>query len=338
MIIISFSFFTNNLIYSQPEIGQAEVLIRNHSGSDSGKVTVKVSPVGLVFSGCYRYINTIDSLDHKYSLKKTYPDRTSHWPVYPLDSNLQFITGGIKTIRLNDYGLLDFDDGFYFNENDTDNARVFGGISYGLWKFEFWDFNGELIEECFIDYRDFNISTQEGYPSPDIILELVRRPNSTRDSLVFNFESSGGSVVNINDYRIIDKNIKIWHRVGTIIGGIPDPVLNGGPNKGPFKTYVTDTTFLTYPIRCTEFGGFHHLNPTLCELNLLIDKNGTKIRNSDSLNFKNAYLEIKANRTFTLGNNSKLTFDGANSFLKLNQNSKILLGVNASIELKYGAN
>lgn len=185
-LIFTFSLLllTSKISFTQPDIGNAEVLIRDSSGIGT-QILVKVYPVGAVFSGFDFYEN----LDHKYSLNRCRPALTCHWPVKRL-------IGAAKTINFGDFGVLDFDDGNYFNTSDpVKNARVMGGISFGLWKFEFYEIRedeqtGNLIEECFIDYRDFNLGVGNGpygERSPDIELKIVRKPNSSIDSLVFKF-------------------------------------------------------------------------------------------------------------------------------------------------------
>lgn len=67
---------TNKINFAQPEIGHAEILIRNMSGIQ-GSITVKVYPIGAVFSGW----DFQRDLNHKYSLGRCIDNEICHWPV-----------------------------------------------------------------------------------------------------------------------------------------------------------------------------------------------------------------------------------------------------------------
>ncbi len=320
-----------NVVISQSDsIQQAEILIRNGT---LHQITVKVFPIGAIFSGYW----TLNDFQQRYSLRRSRPEA----PV-PLWQDPRYITGGEKTILSGDHAVIDFDDGNYYS---LPSGKIIGGVSYGLWKFEFYytpdgPSNVDLIAECYIDYRDFNRGVSGLDPNIDIKLDLVRKPNSNVDSLLFHFVGGSGDTVNISDNRIENKIIKSWHKVGRIkiIGNdtIRDPIISGSPNKGLFRTRSIE--FGSYPIDATLYGAIAHLKTSNIEMNLQVDSNGTKITSGDSLNFKDAALTISSGKTFTLENNSHLTFDGVNSFLDAKPGSTIILGDNATIEFKNNAN
>ncbi len=122
---------------------------------------MKVFPVGAVFSGYGNYGGD-STYFRKYSLMRNNHYAEPFWPKNPVDS-LKYIVGGKKTIQSNSYAVVDFDDGVYFDDIQRAD-KVIGGVSYGLWKFEFYytpdaqteEENIDLITDCYIDYMDIN--------------------------------------------------------------------------------------------------------------------------------------------------------------------------------------
>ena len=69
--IFAFLFLASRISFSQPEIGQAEIIIRDSAiTGGANRMFVKVYPVGTVFSGYY--INT--GFEHRFS----FPSPQSH--------------------------------------------------------------------------------------------------------------------------------------------------------------------------------------------------------------------------------------------------------------------
>jgi len=258
LFILSFIFLKD--ILSQSLIQRAEILFRN---SSSQEINVVVYPVSAVFSG---FSAPLTDESRKYSLKRSNSENDPYWTVGP--NNTKYITGGSRLIIQNDYKVIDFDDGQYYNLTDS-NDKVIGGISYGLWKFEIYHAeNGvpgeELIEYFYLDERDFNhgIFTPSGFYT-DLYITFV----DTADNLYFNFV--GGNMVSIYDSAIVDKTIKAWHKVGVnspIYG--QDPIIPGSPNKGLYKSF---SEFTEYPVYSTEYGAIKHENAGSINLNLNID-------------------------------------------------------------------
>ncbi|MEO6695056.1 MAG: T9SS type A sorting domain-containing protein [Ignavibacteria bacterium] len=328
--IFIFLLFLRDAFSQSDPIQQAEILIRN---SIDRPILVKVFPVGAVFSG---HPAPSTSYGQKYSLVRCKPSNPVYWPLGPHGE--QYIIGGVKLMEPNEFKVLDFDDGEYYNVVNGNN-NVIGGVSYGLWKFEFYDSIVEppyihLIADCYIDYRDFNHGHSNDLPV-DIYFDLVRRSGASADSLLFKFKP--GSYVNIFDSRIINKTIKSWHKVG--VGS--DIITPGSPDKGFFKTLPY--FFSDYPIDATQYGAVAHINPSDIEMNLEIDSNGTKLISGKTLNFKNANLTVKDGKNFEFESNSKIIFNGVSRFrtfqstgiktITMGQNSGIELNTNASINL-----
>jgi len=98
--------------YAQNEpIQQAEVIVWNYTNHP---VFIKVYPVGAIFSGSY---TPATQYCQKYSLHRSNDNGTNPRPYWP---NRDFITGGAKTVQSNDYCVIDFDDGMYY---DIDSLR-----------------------------------------------------------------------------------------------------------------------------------------------------------------------------------------------------------------------
>lgn len=89
LCILSFAGFS-----IAQQIDQAEILIKN---STNHAILVKVFPVGAIFSGWF----PDDSLNHKYSLKRSNQSELCHWPIF--FGNEQFIVGGEKLILSNSF-------------------------------------------------------------------------------------------------------------------------------------------------------------------------------------------------------------------------------------------
>lgn len=126
MLIIS------NLSYSDDPVGciQYAELITWNNYADG--VTVKVIPVGTIFNGYWN-----EGLDYKYSFKpsRNHPRIPPWW---------DYVIGGVGNNILKSNGfedcskgyvVFDFDDGGNY---DADITKLKGGISYGLWKVEFY--------------------------------------------------------------------------------------------------------------------------------------------------------------------------------------------------------
>jgi len=318
MIFIIISLIPASYLFAQPQIGYAEILIKNYTNHD---VLMKLFPIGAVFSGFY---TPEQSTFRKYSLKRSNLSADPFWPRSPSDSQM-YIVGGVKTIGSNDYALVDFDDGLYYD--DPENAdRVVGGVSYGLWRFEFYYSESgpphtDLIADCFIDYRDIN----HGQGATDIYFELVRRSGALADSLLFSWE--GGYPVNILDSRINYKVILDWHKVG-VTG---DPITSGSPNRGLFKTLPT--FFHDYPIDATDYGAVSHIDPEEIGMNLEIDSSGTKLTTGNNLVFSDCNLTIKDGKNFILESNANLVFESFSKFRTFNSSGRktITMGSNSSI-------
>ena len=118
LLLIILSIYKEN--YSQPLIEQAEFLFRNNT---SHEIYLIVFPVGAIFSGFY--IPPTENY-RKYSLLRSNQSNPA-----PFWQNPQYITGGTKTISPNDYILIDFDDGLYYNLEDS-SEKVLGGISHAV--------------------------------------------------------------------------------------------------------------------------------------------------------------------------------------------------------------
>ena len=58
---------------------------------------------------------------------------------------------------------------------------------------------------------------------------------------------------------------------------------------------------------------------------------------NENIIYNGGHIEVDGNGTYKVCDNSTVTFDRAGTYLKLNQNSKIILGENAKIEFKNGA-
>mgnify|MGYP006883217542 FL=1 len=352
ILIIIIAFLVKK-VNSQAPIEQAEILIRNVTTHD---ILIKVYPVGAVFSGFY---TPPTPYNEKYSLKRSNPGQIPFW--IPDDNDSIYIKGGTKIIEPNKYCVIDFDDGLYYSLSDS-SEYVLGGISYGLWKFDFFssDNNSEdfiFLDECFIDERDINHGRVSGF-GVDLLLYLARKPNASKDSLFFSFYG-GGDTVNILDSRIIDKTIKAWHKVGIYSPTYgQDPIIPGSPNRGSFNSL---SDFTTYPIYATEYGADSHLNPGDIDMNLKIDHDiytrDTLIDTITNITIKKkAALAINSGKTFdmvtpTFGYNNLIVEDTAylvlynsakiNVFspnrITLKNKSNLTLGGNSEIRIKNGA-
>jgi hypothetical protein len=313
---------------SQPLIQQAEILFRNSTSHD---IILEVSPAISIFSGFY---NVNIEPFRKFVLRRSNPTQAPFWPL--LKNDTAFLVGGRKTIAPGDYTLIDFDDGMYYDLDSV--SKVLGGISYGLWRFEvyFTDISTNsifLFEEFYLDESDINHG-QEPLSGVDIFFTVLRRTGALNDSILF-IHSGAGDSVNLYDSRIVNKNIKAWHKIGLyspIYG--QDPIKPGSPNKGYFKTYYTD---LTMPIYGTDFGGRKHKNAGQLDMNLTIEHD---ISTRDSLiEFPTnvvitpgASLTLSANRTLEIRSPSS-TGDTAytnliaqtGAFLILQSGSKIVV-------------
>lgn len=333
-IFIKLIFVVSIFPQSDP-IQKAEILIKN---STNHIFTVKVFPVSADFSG-YGDHGGDSSYFRKYSLKRSNINTDPFWPKSPIDS-LKYIVGGVKTVQPNSYAVVDFDDGAYFDIVQQAD-KVIGGISYGLWKIEFYytpdaqteEGNIDLIADCNIDYRDINHG-QYSFTN-DIYFNLIRKPNSNQDSLVFNWKS--GDTLNIYDSRVNNKIIKSWHKVGTYNPTYGyDPSIPGSPNTGLFKTLPY--FFPNYPIDATEYGAVKHLYHGKIEMNMEIDSNGTKIKENKTLNFKNANISIKSGINFSMEDSSILVLDSSNfSANEISGLKTFIMGNNAEINLTNGS-
>ncbi|MGB3018566.1 MAG: hypothetical protein WBC65_12215, partial [Ignavibacteria bacterium] len=283
-------------------IQQAEILFRNSTSHD---IILEVSPASSIFSGFY---NVNIEPFRKFVLRRSNPTQAPFWPL--LKNDTAFLVGGRKTIAPGDYTLIDFDDGMYYDLDSV--SKVLGGISYGLWRFEvyFTDISTNsifLFEEFYLDESDINHG-QEPLSGVDIFFTVLRRTGALNDSILF-IHSGAGDSVNLYDSRIVNKNIKAWHKIGLyspIYG--QDPIKPGSPNKGDFKTYYTD---LTMPIYGTDFGGRKHENAGQLDMNLTVEHD---ISTRDSL------IEFPTNVVITPG--ASLTLS-ANRTLEIRSPSSI---------------
>ncbi|MBK8982877.1 MAG: hypothetical protein IPM38_11285 [Ignavibacteria bacterium] len=224
IILLSLNFNESN---SQNIIQKAEILITNKSLYD---IIIYVSPIGAIFSG---FNSTSSENYRKYSLIRSNPDRDPFWPIGP--DSIKYITGGSKIIVSNDYIVIDFDDGDYF-DNNSNRDKVLGGISYGLWKFEIFNIiNGIkdtiLIEPFYLDERDINHGVTIGF-AVDLFMIFDDTENNTNVDLLFAF-TGGGDTLSITDSLIDDRTIKAWHKVGLL----NNPIIPGRPNRGLFNSF-----------------------------------------------------------------------------------------------------
>ncbi len=277
--------FTDSI--AQPLIGQAEILFRN---STEHEIVLVVSPASAVFSGFY---TPATENFRKYSLTRSNLSQEPFWPLRRNDT--AYIVGGSKLILPGDYCVIDFDDGLYY---DFENSafKVLGGISYGLWKFEVFQDSAQLIDAFYFDERDMNHGTGL-FNNPDIFFSLVRRNGSSSDSVLFIF-SGAQDTVNIYDSRILNKVIKSWHKVGLyspIYG--QDPIKPGSPNLGQFRTLNRERNI---PIYATDFGGMKHSNAGEIDLNLIVEHD---IRTRDTL------CEFPTNLVVSKGTELRINYD-----------------------------
>jgi len=248
----------------------------------------------------------------------------------------------------NDYAVIDFDDGLYYSIDSTSD-KVIGGISYGLWKFEIFNSeNGipdtDTLEYFYLDERDMNHGVISGFSQVDLFLTLLRRQNASDDSLVFNFVS--GDTVNIYDYRIENKTIKSWHKVGIyspIYG--QDPVTPGSPNKGLFNSH---SDFTVYPIYSTEYGGIKHENAGSINLNLYIDHDiitrdtllesitNIRIESKTLLRLNDGKIFHMISPSYPSGGYTNLIIGEDSAKLQLRPNSQIIADPPNRITLKSG--
>jgi len=347
-------FLIVQTVNSQSTIEQAEILISNKTTQD---ILLKVYPVGAVFSGFY---TPPTQLNEKYSLKRSNQGQIPFWT--PDKNDSIYITGGNKIIEPNGYCVIDFDDGLYYSLTDS-SAYVLGGISYGLWKFEFYssDNNSDdflFLDEFLLDERDVNHGQYIGNGfSVDLLIYLAKKPYASKDSLFFSFYG-GGDTVNISDSRIINKTIKAWHKVGIYSPTYgQDPLIPGSPNRGQFESL---SNFTTYPIYATEYGASKHLNPGDIDMNLQIDHDiGTRDTLIDTITNitvkKKAAMIINSGKTFNmitpsfgynnlivedtayliLYNGAKIIVDYPNK-LTLKNNSNLTLGQNSEVRIDSG--
>lgn len=191
--------YCSSITYSQGW-GHAEIKIVNKTSAD---VNFSLTPVGTVFSG--RYNDPI--YQYKYSYER------SRQGLQP--NNWEFISGSLRdystNIDPNDYRLIDFDDGDY-NSSQFHPERTAGGIGYGLWHLKIYrePVEGDvydLLDECWIDYRDMNYSYSGGVAN-DILFE-IRDIGNQNYKIYFQFDLGTGDPLPIDYYLIENKTIKI---------------------------------------------------------------------------------------------------------------------------------
>ena len=193
----------------------------------SANIDFTLTPVGTVFSGHHADA----SYQYKYSFERSNQGLTPN--------NWVYISGSLTNISTNvepdDFRLIDFDDGDY-NSSGFFPSKTAGGIGYGLWHLKFLrqpteeeDPNTVFLDECWIDYRDMNYTYPSG-ASNDILFEIRYLGNQVY-KVYFMFEGATEPLP-IDNELIENKTVKIWHQVGRT----GNPIINGGPNKGNFKT------------------------------------------------------------------------------------------------------
>ena len=299
--LIEIKLFAQNMNY-------AEIAILNQS---NGPINAYLTPVGTIFSAWRININYPEN-KFRYTFVRSREDvnPTGQWK-YLVGSYNNFINIPNNGIR-----YVDFDDGTYCTLEDL----VMGGIGFGLWHLKITDTpeddsDPNLIDECWIDYRDLNYGNYTYNMTNDLIF-IIKNINGDKQ-LWFKF--SGGSDIEINNTTYItNKRIKIWHQVG-----MPgNPIFSGSPNLGNFKTttYSSNTgiNFLDFPIVGTNYplNCIAHEHPEELDMNLsilsghianikadnsFVVNNGAtlKILNGGVLNFQsNSTLIIKSGSGF----------------------------------------
>lgn len=295
--------FSQKITYSQ--IWAAEIRIDNKW---SYPVNILLSPYSAIFNGHY----TPDNFKHIYTFKRS---KTA-----PPSGNWEYVVGSqsnFTNVAVNDYRLVDFDDGLY---NSVNPNQIIGGIGPGLWRLQFTNVPNDdsdplLIEECFLDYRDANFGTYAANNfTHDLYFELKYENNQTK--LYFKFD--GGNWVDIHDNRIDNKTIKLWHQVGRWMNGYGnDPVFPGSPNKGNFKsTNINNGEFLNFPLLATNYNGISHVNSNLfwASFSLLSGHNG-KVLEGKTIYIENgAKFIVSDNAVLTFQNNSTLYIKNGGKF------------------------
>lgn len=225
-LILNINFCNQLFAQSQWGIGP-ELLIRN-AGS-SGAIDIKIFPIGAVYNSSNQYSPRIRGDE--------------------LQSGFPYLVGFDATL---------------FNTSDTNN-RVLGqfdglatatqchfAFGLGLYKLEFyWSSQTELLNYCYIDWRDANVYINPAYPSTDLAIEFY-----SVDSVNFYWAVQAGyPPLNIDD---VNKYIKLWEFKGS-----PMDTLNLIPSKGIFTLDPTNNNgFLKLPINYNLYNGnLGHVNP-----------------------------------------------------------------------------
>jgi hypothetical protein len=291
-------------------IGRGELIFYNLYADG---VTVKVIPVGSIFSG---HTNSFTGHEQKYSFRpcKRTTDSGTNWV---------HVVGGSRTMPLMSgwpldchnpgYAVFDWDEGSNYEGIAYGHPEVCAGaVSYGLWRVEFWYSPSEeesqtLINYCWLDYRDWRapLGCELGN---DLFVKL------TSDNNIYFFwssapqESEPEAWIPITNQYVPDRTIQWFRQVKTEQGEIKQ--CPGVQNRGNFLTSSTDGGYwLNWPIDAHELNSnYEHITPGLLNMNLsVVSGHHAYIKPVETMYIESgAGLNLLAGGILTFMNNSTL--------------------------------
>jgi hypothetical protein len=278
-----------------------ELIIGNLNNEDT--LIIKVTPIGFV-----------------YNNKKEYSPY-ANW-LYPNNDSVT-IFGGSNRLFYNEDPENQV---FRLNHISIHPNSADSNIGYGKYKVEFdkWGYD-ELgnyylikLDSFYIDFSDSDYPYGEG-----------NWINFTNDFLAYYYDSdsivvqfSTGLKFKLN---ATNRDFKMWDQLGT------------NNSKIQSKNFKSCLSYLNFPIVSENYCNTTHIQPNECYVNLTIRNSGTYFKPDQNFYFKNSGLTTDSNVNLTIGDSSKLVFDGTGSFLKVNPNSNIRFGENAGIVFINGA-
>ena len=282
-----------------------ELVIANKTGSSGYNINIKIFPVGAV----YNFLQ-------QYSPRIVGDPLPNNGPIYLVGFNSTLRNTIDSTSRA--FGQFD---------GLGQATQCVFGFGIGLYKLEFYaEGTTELLNYCYIDWRDANVYLNPAYPTTDLAIYYYNQ-----DSINFFWNVSGSNPpLNIN---AVNKYIKLWEFKGS-----PLDTLKLVPSKGIFNLDVTNNgEFLKLPINYNLYNGnIGHENPGDIGMNLLINHNvttrDTLIDTITNINITNkSVLTILANDTLDLitpvsppAGHTNVTVEDSSGLSLLN-NSKIII-------------
>jgi hypothetical protein len=239
--------------------------------------------------------------------------------VFPYLNHYNFIVGGSKVLNK----FEGSPQRFTLDHDASGDIGAEAAIGYGRYRIVFIQSSSDTTFEdgpttyCDIDYTDADFPyTGWQFMQRDVHIQFYSIQN-----IEYNWD---GDPVPIP----VDRLLISWDQ-----RTVSNPNSYKTQNRNGFRSHID---YKNWPINAMNYGASNHLYFDKMLVNFDLVTQGNKIQNHKSLQFDSARLKCDS-LLVELGNNSKLEFEGINSYLDIRPNSSLLFGDSSGIEFRNGA-